>query len=595
MSRRHATKKLAIYLLTLTTLSASGEVFDLEAIEKDALSAVVLSSKESDGLVTEEIEFTSDQDLEGKPIRTYGILVYPKGGANLPAILWCQSGMADAGSYFPEWLARKGYVGLSIRLPKEKWDAYGPFDAANPKNANLVRLTVTHLRAVTYLAQRAQVDPARLGVGGSSYGGLFSTLVAGIDGRIRVGMSFFSAGNPHLGSGLPQFNALKTAAEIEVFKQTADGARYHRRRAAPFLWGVAANDNWFYFPAVIKTYADALSPDSRIGICPSWTHGFPEAFDNQLIDWFDIFLLKTRKPYNKPSDLTIAVKNGKLTGSWSWTGDNRVKRAELIVSYGRVLPWHGWVHRLHHPIPATIKGLSAYAEIPVPEPGLELLAYGNFFDDNDVLISTLPVTVTPGKLGITAPTGRPAANGCPWGDFDGEAQTIFGRFGYSFGVFDTAEKQAGAKSLRAEPSAKPDGKRPPIVLKLHNVYERDHVLTLWVKADRAAQLDVRVEALLPANWQHPAPRILLADVKGAAHLPPDAKPPVFTCKAAVTKVWQELRIDCPFTGIPVEGYNLRISFTDGDTATYWIDSIAFSAQWQATTELSLQTRLPKGS
>ena len=577
-------KKRAICLLTLTCLSASGEVFDIEAMQEEALYPVLLSSAQSDGLVTEEIEFTSDHDLGGKPIRTYGILAYPKSGRNLPAILWCQSGMADASSYFPELLARKGYMALSITLPKEKWNAHGPFEAANPANANFVRLTVTHLRAVTYLAQRAEVDPERLGVGGSSYGGVFSTLVAGIDPRIKAGMSFFAGGNHHLGTNLPQFNGLKTAAEIEVFKQSADGARYHRRRAVPFLWGVAANDNWFYLPAVTKTYADAISPDSRIGICPSWTHGFPEAFDNQLIDWFDIFLLKTRKPYNKPTGLMIDVQDGKLTGSWSWTGDNGVKRAELVISYGRVLPWHGWVHRLHHPIPATIKGFSAFAEIPIPEPGLEFLAYGNLVDENDVLISTVPVTVAPAKLGITAATGPPAANGCPWGDFEGEVETIFRRLGYSFGVFDTSEKQAGAKSLRAEPPAEPGEKRRPIVLKLHNVYERDHVLTLWVKADRAAQLEVRVEALLPANWQQPAPRILLAEVKGAAHLPADAQPPVFAARAPVTTVWKELRVDCPFTGVPVEGYDLRISCADRDPATYWIDSIAFTPQWQTITD-----------
>jgi len=573
-------KKLATYLLIFSTLSAYAGVFDLDAIRTDPLAPVVLSSSETNGIVTEEIEFTSDHDLEGNPIRTFGILAYPKGGTNLPAVLWCQGGMADAGSYFPEWLARKGYMGLSITLPKKEWNAHGPFDAANPENANFVRLTVTHLRAVTYLEQRAEVAPERLGVGGASYGGVFSTLVAGIDPRIKVGMSFFSAGNHHLGTNLPQFNALKTAAEIEIFKQTADGARYHRERAVPFLWGVAANDNWFFFPAVIKTYEEALSPDSRIGICPSWTHGFPETFDNQLLDWFDVFLLKTRKPYNKPADLTIAKEGSKLIGRWNWTGDNRVKKAELVVSYGRVLPWHGWVHRLHHPIPATIEGASAYAEIPVPEPGLELLAYGSLLDENDVLISTLPATVTPSTLGIAAATGRPSANGCPWGDLEGEVETIFRRHGYTFGVFDTTEKQAGAKSLRAEPPAEADGKRRPIVLKLHNVYERDHTLSLWAKADRPAKLDVEVKAILPRGWRLPAPRVLLADVEGAARLPDNAEPPVFAAKAAVDTAWKEFRVDCPFTGTPVAGYNLRIAFADGDPATYWIDSIAFTPQWK---------------
>ena len=75
--------------------------------------------------------------------------------------------------------------------------------------------------------------------------------------------------------------------------------------------------------------------------------------------------------------LTLEAKDGKLVGRWTWTGENPVRRAELVVTYGRVQPWHEWVYRYYHTIPAVIDGQSASAQVPVPEPGLELLAFGN--------------------------------------------------------------------------------------------------------------------------------------------------------------------------------------------------------------------------
>src|SRR5436190_1717180 len=85
-----------------------------------------------------------------------------------------------------------------------------PLDAKDPKNANLTRLAVDQMRGITYLTTRAEVDKDRIGVGGSSYGGFFATLIAGADPRVKAGMSYFAAGNQRLGTNLPGFTTMKS-------------------------------------------------------------------------------------------------------------------------------------------------------------------------------------------------------------------------------------------------------------------------------------------------------------------------------------------------------------------------------------------------
>jgi len=569
-------------LLAITTSGAEHDpVFDIQAIKGEPLHAKTLKVSTEEGITTEEIEFTSDHDLAGKPIRTFGYVAYPKGGKNLPAIMWCQAGMADAGLWAPRFYAKEGYVCLCITLPKATWNAFGAFEVANPKNANLVRLAITHMRGITYLCQRKEVDAKRIGIGGSSYGGLYATLVAGADTRVKAGMAFFNAGNHHLGSNFPQFTGLKNLEEVEVFKKTADGATRLKKRAVPFLWGLPANDHWCQLPAMVKTYEESIG-EKRMGILPHWAHAFDENMDNQALDWFDIYLLGTRKPYNKISDLKVANEDRRLVGRWTWSGENPVKRAELVVSYGRALPWHGWVRRYHHPFAAKVDGNAASAEIPIPEPGLQLLAFGNVIDDRGVLISTVPVKATPAELGATKPTGKPTLNACPFGGFEPDDIVFASRMGWGAlaRMADQGEKHGGQQSIRIAARKTPKKGNPRKVnMQLYNVYERGHRLNVWLKADKPTRVELLVKGLGPANWTSAAVKAILATMPDAAKLPEGAKLPSYSLEAEVATEWQEFTLDCPFDGVPVEGYDLVISVLS-DEATCWVDDVKFTPQWK---------------
>lgn len=555
-------------------------VFDFNFIFNSPLGAKTLKQTEKDGIIVEEVEFTSDYDAAGKPIRTFGILAYPKDGKNLPGIVWGQGGMANAGLYFPEVFARKGYISISINLPIKEWNGWGVFNAADPKNSNFVRIALTHMRAVTYLASRPETDKERIGIGGSSYGGMYANIVAGADPRIKAGMAFFAGGNHHMGTNLTQFTAMQTSEDIEIFRKTGDGGFRFRDRTVPFLWGVASNDHWFHMPAVVQTYIEAGGTDKRLAVKPQWDHGFPPEFDQELIDWFDIHLKKTRPPYNQPSQITVKFENGRLIASWSWTGENEIKKSELIVSYGDVRPWHGLVHRYHHRVKAAIdSNKKASAEIPVFEPDMPVCIYANIIDSNNVLTSSTPMTLIPEKSGCLRKTASQQINAAPWGGFESEdIEFLKCHTELPFGIPDTEEKFSGSQSLRVETSGLSD-KKHILKFKLFNVYERSHTLSIMVRSDKPSLLKIEVKGVYPSNWDKPAVKALL-DKMDKIQAP--SAIPLYSLEAATDELWRKYTLDCPYNNVSVEGYYISIDFPVDKDIVFWLDNIEFIPEWKNT-------------
>lgn len=545
-------------------------VFNFEKIYRDPLDVKLIKSSEEKGLVMEELEYTAEV-YQGKPVRIFAVLAYPKDGKNLPAVYWSQGGMYEAGTFWPLTWAAKGYVCINVTLPHDIYNSFVRFTTERPEDGNLAHLATAQMRGITLLTQRPEVDADRIGVGGSSYGGFFASLIAGADPRVKAGMSFFTSGEHKLGTNYPQFGQLRTTHEVGIWSGTIDPAWRLKRKAVPFLWAVASNDHWHHMPAAIKTYQGSIG-EKRLAIAPNWYHAFPPNIDQQLIDWFDVYLMKTRKPYNQPSALEVKNVDGKLMASWSWTGDNPAKKAELLVAYGRTRPWHdGWLFRYHYAIPAKIKDNTATAEIPVPERGLEMLAYGNLTDDRDVLTSTEPITVKPDELKIDQ-LAKLTLNTALVADFSPAEIDFIKAHGEPVpGKIDKEVKQAGEQSLRAEPK---------VELKLGHIPAHSHKLTVWLRADKPTTLRVSVRASAPAMWNMRIVDILRRQQPDSPDIAfEDIKPPVYTMDSEVGSEWKEYTLDCPFDGTPIEGYTLLLS-QPGAAATYWLDTISFTPQWK---------------
>lgn len=555
------------------------ELFGLQAVRNDPLDGKVLESVEKDGIVTEKIEFTS-RVANGKPERVAGVFSYPRGGKNLPAIFWSMGGMAPASPWFPEIFAKKGYACLAITLPHSIRNSRARFDADRPQEGNFTLLARDQMRGVTYLSQRSEVDPARIGVGGASYGGVFATLLAGIDPRLKMGMSFFGGGNHALGTSLPQFTKLKSLDEVEVWNRTVDGAFRHKERDIPFFWAVAFNDNWFSFPAVIQTYRDAISADKRLVIMPWWRHGFPENVDRSIEDFPDTTLTRTRPPYNNPGPLRIAGEGGKAVARFDWTGGNAVRKAELIVSYGEFTPWLGWLHRACFVFPAAVVKNSASAEIPIPSRKLPLVVWANIADANEVVTSTLPVVLEAEDLAAFREEGSLVLNAFPDGDFGPEVVDFLSRSGLIPNASaDSAWKHEGAQSLRVVAPADP---AKPHALKLdlfHNVPGLAHEFSVWVRTEEPEEITVTLQPVRPRNWDVPVVAALVArDPRLAPLLPSWAnKPEPIRTTVEAGPDGKRVALSVPVPTEAVEGYVLTIS--SSGRAPFWIDSLTMRPLW----------------
>ncbi|MCS7180748.1 MAG: hypothetical protein NZ891_05290, partial [bacterium] len=475
-------------------------------------------------------------------------------------------GMYPANIEWPEFFAKRGYVCMCITLPHSTWQPFTAFNTKDPKDGNLTHYAIAQMRAITYLTTIPQVNPEKIGIGGSSYGGFFATLIAGADPRIKCGMSFFAGGNLSYGTNRPEFNKMESEQDVEIWNKTIDPALRLKFRKVPFLWGIAANDHWDYLPALIKTYEDSIG-EKRIAIVPMWSHAFPEEIDEQLFSWFDIYLKKSRKPYNEVSDLSILKKKDRLFAKWSFSGENKVKKAELVVSYGKVSPWKYWTCRNHIVFPAEVKENTAIGEIPVVEPYIEMLVYGNIIDENDVLISTIPVHIKAIDYGIKKANCKTKFNLFQWKIFDHKTEINFKRIGITGFIFDYHTKKNGMPSLKVDPS-----KTNPVSLQLHHVPERAHKLKMWVKAEKLTEINISVKALELPNSHYPIVRILRKQTKNNMVLP------VYSKTFTVDGKWKFIEIDCPYINEDIEGYVLLIS--SSQHVPYWINSIIFEPVWK---------------
>lgn len=579
----------AVALACLTSMLAQADPsFDLDAIFKGPLDAKTLKTSTAEGgVVVEEIEYTS-QVFAGKPIRIFGILAYPEGASKKPAVFFGMPGMAPASKYWSTVFARKGYAALTVTLPKGKLPPAPAVGGKVVNDGNLTNFAIAQMRGITYLTQRPEVDADRIGIGGSSYGGFFATLIAGADPRVKAGMSFFAGGNHHLGSNLPMFLRQEGAAGADLWRQTVDPAWRLAKRSVPFLWGVAVNDHWFHFPAVVKTCEDAMG-DNRLALVPHWAHGFPPNIDAQLLDWFDIHLAKPgeaggpkpRAPYNKPGELDVQVQDGRLQAAWKWTGDNPVAKAELVVSYGPARPWHGWVYRYHGPLLAKTDGQSAAAEIPVPEVRTPIVVYGNITDANAVVTSTLPRLIVPADLGIAKATAKPVLNCYPLGEFSEADWKHLAGSAIQFGTPDQTVKHAGVQSIRLEPSKKRRSRKAVAKMKLLHVPEHSHRLSLWLRSDKPAKLSIRVQGVAPSHWG----RAVVDQLRQRAdkHAPPAPakdKLPVYALDIDAGPQWRQFVVECPLTDVPVEGYDLTVTQKPDTAAVWWLDTVRFQPLWR---------------
>jgi cephalosporin-C deacetylase-like acetyl esterase len=192
----------------------------------EPLEVEILKEWEADGVVCRLLRYQVGI-FKGAPVKMAAFYAFPKGGTKLPAILEMHGGGQSAGLDGVVADAKNGYAGISINWggnklnfgrskmtydgPQTDWgkldathppqrnqanhfagslapDAYTLDTIESPRNSNWFLVLLAARRAITFLEQQPEVDPARMGASGHSMGGKLTTDLAGIDRRVKAAL-----------------------------------------------------------------------------------------------------------------------------------------------------------------------------------------------------------------------------------------------------------------------------------------------------------------------------------------------------------------------------------------------------------------------
>jgi dienelactone hydrolase len=397
---------------------AQDPVFDVPALLGTPLNPKTTKTTEKDGIVTEEVMFHSEMDGD-QSVDIFALFSYPKGGTHLPAYVWNQGGLSQATPYWTEYGAKRGYAVLCIDFPIPGYRSTGGYPISStlelgddPKQAPIYHGAVALLKAVSYLESRTDVvDRTRLGMAGSSWGGFYTTLMVGLDPRLKAGSCLFGCGGLYLGSawrsGLP-----KDQAWLDHWRATLDPATRLSQVKTPINWCATTDDNFYWMPALMESHARAGGP-KHLALIPNWDHALTPALDEQVFVFLDGYL-QGKPLLNAVTPVTVKKDGKQAVARWAFSGSRPVQRAEMYLSYGDA---GNWRCRYWTTVPATLADTRCEATLPASP--MPYYIVGSITDTNGYRSATSMVRVDPAAYGLLDRNTVPAIDGCSeWGDFE---------------------------------------------------------------------------------------------------------------------------------------------------------------------------------
>ncbi|MBI1373797.1 MAG: prolyl oligopeptidase family serine peptidase [Phycisphaera sp.] len=289
---------------------------------RDPLDVQIVRGWEEQGVEMNYVVFTVGT-FKGKVSRVAGYYGYPRGASangRVPGLVHMHGGGQRAFRDEVLYYANRGYACLSVNWggremedqkegePNTDWGAVDPtqtnvpgyinFDqgeryvdrGVSARNNNWYLLTLAGRRGLTFLEQRPEVDPDRLGVYGHSMGGNLTVYIAGTDRRVKVaapsvgGTGFRSYTRDLLPAGQrPQW----LGKRVDLYRATMAFALYAPHIHAPILWLTGANDFHGQMDDMYRTGALVPRDDVRYSVAPHLNHRFTAPFAVTRPLWID--------------------------------------------------------------------------------------------------------------------------------------------------------------------------------------------------------------------------------------------------------------------------------------------------------------------
>jgi len=192
--------------------SGDGQPEEIYALDAKGMHPLTAHNRAAaDGIAWAKVEDFSATAKDGNEV--HGLLLRPAGaapGAKLPTVMWIHGGpnaqdihAVDRYSLIRDLLAAQGYAVLAVnyRGSSGRGDAYAAAIAADWGNKDVADLHA----AFDWAVAQGIADPARLGAGGWSYGGILTDYLIVRDNRLKAAFSGAGEGNIFALFGVDQY------------------------------------------------------------------------------------------------------------------------------------------------------------------------------------------------------------------------------------------------------------------------------------------------------------------------------------------------------------------------------------------------------
>ncbi len=263
------------------------------------------------------------------------------------------------------------------------------FDPADPTGMWSYHAVAAVLKGHALLLGQKEVDPARIGLTGISWGGYLTCIVAGVDDRIKVAVPVYGCGFLHENSYWKPERFDKVEPDRrDRWVNAFDPSKYLPGVTCPILFVNGTNDFAYPLDSYRKSYEavpgfdDLTSPD-RLCITLRMPHGHEAGWEPKEIGLFVDSILKNGDPLPKLSLPTVS--GPKITANLA--AKRPFSRAEILYAIDEGV----WQKRLWKSAPATIiNGETVEATLPEGRP---LVVFLNVIDDRGAVVSSPQINV----------------------------------------------------------------------------------------------------------------------------------------------------------------------------------------------------------
>jgi cephalosporin-C deacetylase-like acetyl esterase len=259
-----------------------------------------------DGVTVRQLVFEScTVTTSAGPVtnEVYAVIARPTAKGPHPGLLLLHGGRGFSESKRAIMWAKRGYVVVTLDIPGVADPAKVPHSAgewtSHPytyerwrvkpvlEDSMMYQSVAAAVQAFRLLSIQSDVDATRLGVHGISWGGYMTAMVSSIMGpEIKAAFAIFGSGHYEESVFDVQLQKL-TAEERAAWLKYFDAERRANHIVAPYFLAAAANDFFFWPPAVERTLAKISGEKNQV-FAPNANHKLPIPGGTTRDNWPDM-------------------------------------------------------------------------------------------------------------------------------------------------------------------------------------------------------------------------------------------------------------------------------------------------------------------